>query len=453
MIFGCKKYFKIKFDPRMNIKHIKQKNISEQYSYWRTRILYSLVLGYASFYLVRQNFQVAAPKMLHEFGYTKADIGWVFTAFSIIYGIGKFVNGAICDRTNARYFMTIGLIGAAVCSICIGFANSLGVFALFYALNGVFQSAGWPPVSRLMTQWYAPTQLGTRWGIVNASHQIDSIAILLGGSHLLINFGWRYVFIIPSIVAILMAFILFERLRDNPRSLGLPSISEFENIEDKSGHSDDEEITFKEMFMEHILPNKALWYVCCANFFLYIIRMGFFNWAPTFLQECKGASVMGAAWQTTVFELMGAVGGLVAGWASDTIFHGRRNCTCFYFMMCLIAALFLFWSTPTSSTSINTLFLFIMGFFIYGPQTLVGVSGAEFGSRRAAATGAGLTGTFGYMGSAISGWGVGKIADCHGWNATFLFFIVCAVASSFFFMLNWNQTSQIKKHKKPDVKC
>ncbi|MDR3144141.1 MAG: MFS transporter [Puniceicoccales bacterium] len=421
--------------------------VDKQYKYWRFRIIYSLIIGYATFYLVRQNFQVATPKMLHEFGYTNADIGWVFTAFSIIYGLGKFINGAICDRTNARWFMTIGLIGSALCSIFIGVANSLWVFILCYAANGIFQSAGWPPISRLMTQWYSPHELGTKWGIVNASHQLGSIVILIYGSKILIHFGWRYVFFIPAAVAILLAFFLFERLRDNPQSLGLPSIAEKENLVEEAKYSSDENATFREMFMEHILPNKSLWYVCMANVFVYIVRMGFFNWAPTFLQRAKGLGVMQAAYSNVAFELMGAVGGFIAGWASDKIFGGRRNCTSFYFMVALIVALLLYWKIPSNSPLVNTTFLFVIGFFIYGPQTLVGVSGAEFGSRRAAATGAGLTGTFGYLGSAISGYGVGKIADKWGWDTAFLFFVVCACFGTFFFLLNWNKTSQRQKSK------
>jgi sugar phosphate permease len=380
--------------------------------------------------------------MLKEFGCTKAEIGWVFTAFALIYGFGKFFGGAICDRTNARWFMSIGLLGSALCSVFIGLANSLWVFALCYALNGVFQSAGWPPVSRLMTQWYSPHELGTKWGIVNASHQIGSIVLLIFGSKILENYGWRYVFFITAMVAMFFVVFLFDRLRDTPQSLGLPSIEEKENLVSETGHSDREDITFKEVFFEHILPNKSLWYVCMANFFVYIIRMGFFNWAPTFLQEAKGLSIMQSASLNSVFEFTGAVGGFVAGWASDRLLGGRRNCTAFYFMVILGIVLLMFWSMPSQSILGNTLFLFVMGFFIYGPQTLAGVSGAEFGSRRAAATGAGLTGTFGYLGSAVSGSGIGYIADKWGWNATFLFFVVCAAAGAFFFMLNWNKTSQ-----------
>jgi phosphoglycerate transporter family protein len=416
--------------------------INRQYRYWRIRILYSLVLGYAAFYIVRQNFTVAAPAMLREFGYTKSQIGWVFTLFSIIYGFGKFISGAICDRTNARHFMTIGLIGASLCMFLIGFSSSIWVFALLYALSAAFQSMGWPPVSRLMTHWYTPQELGTRWGIVNASHQFGSIIILWGGSWLLEHFGWRSVFIVPALIALLLVGILFERLRDTPESLGLPSIEEKEGLVQTFVTEEGGRITFKEIFMEHILPNRALWYVCMANFFLYIIRMGFFNWAPTFLQEARGSSALESGAQSSLFELTGAMGGLFAGWASDRIFKGHRNRAGFYFMAVLIGLLFLFWKLPITLPAANTLLLFMIGFFLYGPQTLVGVSGAELGSKRASAAANGLTGTFGYLGGAVSGIGVGKVADLWGWDAVFFFFGICAIAGTFFFLLNWNQTTR-----------
>jgi phosphoglycerate transporter family protein len=416
--------------------------INRQYRYWRRRLLYSLILGYATFYIVRQNFTVAAPEMLRDFGYSRSEIGWVFSLFSIIYGVGKFISGVICDRTDARYFMSIGLIGSAICALCVGLSSSIFVFALLYALSGIFQSMGWPPVSRLMTHWYAPRDLGTRWGLVNASHQFGSIAILLGGSWLLETFGWRSVFIVPAVIALLLAGILFERLRDTPESLGLPSIEEKEGLEVVTVHSEEPEVTFREIFLEHILPNRALWYVCMANFFVYIIRMGFFNWAPTFLQEARGASILSSGAQSALFELTGAFGGVLAGWISDRIFKGQRNRTSFYFMILLITLLFLFWRISSSSQIVNTVFLFLMGFFIYGPQTLVGISGAELGSKRAAAAANGLTGTFGYLGGAVSGVGVGRVADLWGWDAVFLFFGICAILGTFFFILNWNQSSQ-----------
>jgi sugar phosphate permease len=200
--------------------------------------------------------------------------------------------------------------------------------------------------------------------------------------------------------------------------------------------------SFREIFLKHILPNRALWLVCCANFFLYVVRMGFFNWAPTFLQEARGSSAIGSSLQTAFFEITGIAAGIVAGYISDRWAGGRRNAVCSVFMLFLILCLFLFWGIPKNHQLFDTILLGVIGFFVYGPQTLAGVAGAEFGSARAAATANGLTGLFGYAGAIFSGFGIGLITDHFGWSYAILFCIVCATASLAFFTMNWSQTSR-----------
>ncbi|MDR0351412.1 MAG: MFS transporter [Puniceicoccales bacterium] len=429
-------------DVSKDVKY--ERIIDQKYAYWRKVVLSLLIAGYASFYIIRQNLQVVCPALQSEFGCTKSEIGWVFTWSSLIYGCGKFIGGVICDKTKVKYFMAIGLAGTSLCSLFSGFSSSLFTIVAFYLMGSIFQSTGWPPVPKLMTHWYSPKDLGTKWGIVSLSHKIGSISILVGGSWLLDISGWRSVFIVSGLLSLAVACLLFWKLCDTPESMGLPSVEEKEGLPRQMGHRKGEDVTLKEIFFEHILPNRTLWYVCFANFFVYIIRMGFFNWAPMFLQEARGASVSMSGWQAAGFEVAGAISGIFAGWLSDKMFKGRRNQACFYFMLALIVVLLIFWKLSVISQFVNMAFLFIMGFLIYGPQTLAGLSGAEFGSKRAAAAANGLTGTFGALGHAVSGIGVAWIVDVWGWNATMVFFALCALGGMLFFILNWNSTA--RKH-------
>jgi sugar phosphate permease len=90
-------------------------------------------------------------------------------------------------------------------------------------------------VSRLRTQSYSPNELGTKWGLVSASHQLGSMIILVLGAHLSIMFGWCSIFIVPAAVAIVLAVFLFDRLRDSPQSLGLPAIEDKESLVSEDG--------------------------------------------------------------------------------------------------------------------------------------------------------------------------------------------------------------------------
>ncbi len=172
----------------------------------RWRMLYSMIIGYAVYYFVRANFSIAMPVLLRDMGYTKTDLGLILTLFSIIYGFGKFVNGVLADRANARYMMAIGLFCAGVVNFCFGLSSGLLAFAIFWLINAWFQSFGMPSSVRLLTHWYSPTELGTKWGLQSTAHQIGSAGImviaglLVGGFHWdigghvvgMAGLGWRY---------------------------------------------------------------------------------------------------------------------------------------------------------------------------------------------------------------------------------------------------------------------
>lgn len=429
--------------------------INRKYAYWRFRLTYGLIVGYAAFYLVRQNFSIA--KASDKFPFSAEAIGWGFSVFSIIYGVFKFVSGAICDRSSARYFMTIGLACAALTSLIAGFTNSAFMLGLMYAVNACFQSMGWPSVSRSLTQWFGPRDLGTRWGIVNASHQIGSIIILIGGAWLLERYSWRYVFIVPAIVCFGVAIWLWDRLRDTPESLGLPSVEEKEGLPVRSCHSKKEEAkeSWLQIFKEHIFFNYRLWMVCIANFFVYFVRMGYFFWAPTIIAKTQEGSVMAAGCKTSVLEAGGLIGGLFVGWFTDKFMPNRRGACGAYMMILLgvvIGAYWLltsvvqdpWWNAFAAHPAVDTAFWAITGFLVYGPQTLGGLSGAEFGSKKAAAAAAGLTGTIGYLGGSCVGIGIPLIARCWSWETAYVSFIVASLLGGLFFALTLKQVKTAK---------
>lgn len=277
------------------------------FTYWRLRMLYATIIGYAAFYLVRQNLSMAMPGIGEEFNYSKTELGWIVTIFSFSYGAGKLVNGYFSDRSDARYFMSIGLFLSALISIFMGLGYGLIFFAFMWGLNGCFQSMGWPACARLITHWFSPTELGSKWALWASSHQIGAVAVFGIGGFLIENYGWRSVFIMPAFVSIGVAFFLFNRLRDTPKEVGLPPVEEYKGDVIHVADEYEERITLKEVITT-VLANRLVWYMAIANMCLYIPRMGIFFWAPTFLKEYKGVTLVIAGMQLVAFELACLVG-------------------------------------------------------------------------------------------------------------------------------------------------
>lgn len=425
--------------PIQQITSIEEKN--QKYRYWRIRIMYAMMTGYAAFYFIRKNLSIAMPDLLKDLSFTKTDLGWILTGFSVIYGVSKFVSGILADRANPRYFMAIGLVLSAIVNVFFGLSSALLFFGIFWMLNGWFQGMGWPPCARALTHWYSPTELGTKWGIWNASHQIGGAGILIFAGFLVEHYGWRSAFFGPAIVSIIAAIFVMNRLRDTPQSLGLPPIEEHRNEVRVTGRGEDTATSVKEILFQHVLNNKFVWIVSLANCFVYIVRIAILDWAPTFLVEAKGSTIAGAGLKTAGFEIAGIVGAIIAGWISDKIFKGRRGPVNVIFMIAVIFCMIGLWLIPPGHPYLDATFLFAVGFVIYGPQMLVGVAAADFASKKAAATATGMTGTFGYIGSALAGVGTGVIVDKYGWDGGFMFFIAAAIIGTLLFLFTWTHRS------------
>jgi sugar phosphate permease len=276
---------------------------------------------------------------------------------------------------------------------------------------------------------------------------VGSAFIVLLAPLILMHFGWRYVFFIPAIFAIFLAGFVLNRLRNTPESLNLPAIEKMTGLapiaESEKWRVDEEaKLTYKET-LKLALGNKLVWFVGFANLFVYICRMTFLNWGPTLLLESKGSSLSGAGLQMVAFDIASMCGGLCAGYLSDKVFSGRRGPISVLCMATLVILVSILWFSPRDSHITSLICMLCIGFLISGPQILIGVAAADFASKRAAATASGFTGTLGYAGTAIAGFGTGFLVDKYGWNSVFILIIFAAIFAALFLALTWNKRSQI----------
>lgn len=413
------------------------------YRYWRFRIMYTIMIGYAGFYLIRQNFAMAIPYMEKDLGFSKTDIGWIMTVGALLYGLGKGIFGLLGDRSNARYFMAAGLLGSAIMNLFVGMTSLFPLLMVGWVLNQSFQSMGWPPCARLLAHWFSPKEIATRWAVWNTSQQIGAACAMLLSAFMIEHFGWRYIFYAPGIIAVAIAFFLINRLRDTPQSLGLPPIEVYKGLQKHSHPNADDLLSFRQLLLKKVLKNRLVWYVSLANFFVYIVRMSVFNWAPTFLREFKGSSLYMAGWQSAAFDIAGMFGGILAGYLSDKIFKGYRGRVGSLFMGFLGLGVLFLWLAPAGHPFFHSLGMVWIGFFVSGPQILVGVAAADFASKRAAGAASGFTGVFGYLGTAVTGVGIGYLVDSHGWDWAFAGVLASAFLSALFFLLIWNHRSAV----------
>ena len=90
-----------------------------------------------------------------------------------------------------------------------------------------------------------------------------------------------------------------------------------------------------------------------------------------------------------------------------------------YCSLALIVSIVGFWMIPGNYFIFDCIAMSFLGFFIFGPQLLVGLAAVEFVDKRAACTANGFAGFFAYIGAAATGYPLGKIIDLWAWEGFF----------------------------------
>lgn len=465
---------------------------AKKFKYWQYRTIIATMIGYALFYFVRKNFSFAIPGLGAEYGISNTSFGLIMTIVGLIYGLSRFVNGLIADRMNGRWHMAIGLFLCAIASIAFGFVPTmLGAdwtyipaglvtgFGVLLVLNNIFQGSGFPPCARLLTHWIPPHELATKMSVWNTSHSIGAslLAILCGyimsnmGSDLsadqqvlatirrnlielnptleenamqldvmvhnaAMNVGaWKWCFWIPAAIALLGVIGLVVALRDTPKSVGLPEMEgTHTKVEDNSSSAE-----YRAFLREKVFRNPVIWTLAFANFFVYVVRFAFLDWGPMLLTESKGLTIAMATTLCIIFEFVGGnIGMVVAGWLTDHLFKNKAHHTCLFCTLGALLAVVVFWFIPnTAPWWVQMIPFTFIGFFIYGPQALLGVAAANQATNKAAATANGILGIFGYASTIISGVVFGSLIDSYGWNAAYIIAAVMALLGVITLLTMW----------------
>jgi OPA family glycerol-3-phosphate transporter-like MFS transporter len=177
--------------PAPHIARLPDAEIKKVYPRLRWQILESTFIGYAVFYLVRNNLPVVSKEIAQSMHYSKGQIGDLLAVTALSYGLGKFLMGAWSDRSNPRYFMPLGLLLTAACNFAFAGVSNYSMHLFLWGLNGLAQSMGWAPCGRSLGHWYSIGERGTKFAFWNVAQNVGGGITGLVVAYSTQMFGWR----------------------------------------------------------------------------------------------------------------------------------------------------------------------------------------------------------------------------------------------------------------------
>ncbi|KAG9153425.1 hypothetical protein Leryth_021007 [Lithospermum erythrorhizon] len=376
-------------------------------------------------------------------------LGELDLAFLLAYSAGMFVSGHIGDSVDLRIFLTVGMVGSGVFVMIFGFGYffDVHVFGFFMAVQilcGIFQSVGWPCVVAVVGNWFGKDKRGLIMGVWASHTSVGNIIGSLVASSVL-GMGWGWSFVFPGMIIMVMAILVYMFLVPSPGHIGLELIGneevemhvegvalvESEKIEVEEEGAETEGSVAIGFLEAWSLPGVAPFAFCL--FFSKLVAYTFLYWLPFYIRHTAVAGVhlshKTAGILSTVFDVGGVLGGILAGFISDTI--EARAVTSALFLVLSIPALLFYRIYGSVSMFLNIMLMLISGLLVNGPYSLIttavatdlGTQSLLKGNSRALATVTAIIDGTGSVGAAVGPLLAGYIST-RGWNSVFFMLIL-----------------------------
>ncbi len=389
---------------------------------------FPLGLTYAAMYMGRYNFNIVKNDIGTWFHLDKAQMGFIASAGFWTYGLSVALNGPIADRIGGRKAILVGALGAALANLLIGlmFLNGdaskvLVSMSLLWSLNMYFQSFGALSVVKVNSTWFHVSERGVFGGIFGIMISSGYFLATTIGAWLLASFAsWTVIWFVPCAAMVLMFGVDWFLVQNRPSHAGL---GDFDTGDGSNAHhAEDAPLPLREL-MRKVFRNPVIVALIFAEFCTGFVRQGVMLYFTEYLQEVYHLGKRDHLfwWTGIAFMAGGILGGLLCGWMSDKLFQSRRPPVAVVFYLVQVLMLGLLGLTLGQGTWGGQVWAVVLlgltAMFIFGVHGMLsGTASMDFGGRKAAATVTGALDGIQYIGSGLTGFGLGWVLKTYGWD-------------------------------------
>ncbi|EHD19489.1 MULTISPECIES: MFS transporter [Brenneria] len=281
-------------------------------------------------YVDRANLAVASAHIQEEFGISKTQMGYIFSAFAWTYTLCQIPGGWFLDRVGSKLTYFIAIMGWSIATLLQGFATGLASLIGLRAVTGLFEAPAFPTNNRMVTSWFPEQERASAVGFYT-SGQFVGLAfltpLLIWVQELL---SWHWVFIITGGIGIVWAVIWHFVYQPPKKSRGI-NRAELDYISAGGGIVDGDAPSEKKSRMPlsaadwKLVFNRKLVGVYIGQFAVTSTLWFFLTWFPNYLTQEKHISALTAGFMTVVPFLAAFVGVLLSGFVADWLVRRGKS--------------------------------------------------------------------------------------------------------------------------------
>lgn len=171
-------------------------------------IFFLCYIAYTCIYIARLNLSMASPAMREAGILTAAELGFIGSAFSVVYSCGRLFNGILGDRIAPKILIVTGLLLTGAANLLIGILPPYLVILVLWCLNAFGQSMLWSSMLKTMTGVYGKARADKKVPILVSSVSAGNVLGILFSSQLVSWFGIEAAFFVPGVMTAVMGLLI-----------------------------------------------------------------------------------------------------------------------------------------------------------------------------------------------------------------------------------------------------
>ena len=274
--------------------------------YWV--IVFAVALAVVT-YIDRVCISQAAPLITRDLRFSKDQMGYVFSAFTLAYSLFEIPGGYLGDRMGARRVLMRIVLWWSVFTAATGFAwNYLSMIVTRF-LFGAGEAGCFPNLTKSFTTWLPIEERVRAQGILWMAARWGGAFTPLLVNQVLKWMSWREAFMMFGGIGAIWAVLFFRWYRDNPRDKKTVNAAELELIE-KTQHLASSHTNVP---WGKLIKSRQAWLLCIQYFCLSYSWYFYITWLPTYLLEARHTTLDRGALLATLPLLLGGFGSLCCG--------------------------------------------------------------------------------------------------------------------------------------------
>jgi sugar phosphate permease len=406
------------------------------------RLIPIVFITYSLAYLDRANFGFAAAGgMAQDLNITAAISSLLGSLFFLGYFFFQIPGGIYAANRGAKRLIFWSLILWGALATATGIVSDIKFLIVIRFLLGVVESAVMPAMLIFLSRWFTKAERSTAntFLILGNPSTILWMSILSG--YLVESMGWRWMFILEGVPAIIWAFFWWRMVVDRPRNASWLTDQEKNDLEEQL-----------EIEQQNIKPvgnyaeafkSKVVILLCLQYAFWCIGVYGFVIWLPSIINSAPDGSIVKTGWLASVPYVFAIIGMLCASYFSDKTLNRKE----FVWPFLLIGAVAFYGSylAGTSNFWLSFVLLVIAGAAMYAPYGPFFAIIPEILPRNVAGGAMALINSLGALGSFAGVYIVGYLnLITGGFGTSYIFMAGCLLLSAVLTVL------ALKSSKKPE---